>query len=105
MIQFGFYISSYELITWRSLWDKDFGCIFPNKYLEMQLMRSGTLLDFQLDLSWRGHDHAGPSLNLGLLTWEFNINIYDHRHWDYEKHTWEVYDGSREEEHKKEEVV
>jgi hypothetical protein len=68
--------------------------ITKNKSFEAQIYRSGSYNFFKLslDTAWRGDDHAGPSLEIELGKYYINLKIYDHRHWDYEKGTWEVYD-------------
>lgn len=35
-------------------------------------------------------DHAGLTLDLEILNFYFLFSIYDHRHWDEERDTWEV---------------
>lgn len=68
--------------------------VSKNKSFEIQLFRDSfyDLFELNLDLSWRGEDHAGPSLEIGIGKYQLNIKLYDHRHWDYEKGNWEVYD-------------
>jgi len=87
------WIESWNLIEFKDIWSKDFGRVWgtKNKYLEMQLMHDGALLGLELDLHWKGMSHAGPSLSVAFLTFQFDINIYDHRHWDHDKDTWEIY--------------
>lgn len=36
-------------------------------------------------------DHAGASLELGLLGYSVHAQLYDTRHWDYEANEWEIY--------------
>ena len=63
-----------------------------NKSFELQISRCSTYNLFRLfvDFSWRGEDHAGPTLEVELGRYFFNAKIYDHRHWDYKKGTWET---------------
>lgn len=102
MIKFTFYI--------RNPWAKDSRLknyfhyhkqISENKGFEVQIYRSNSYNFFKLllDLSWRGECHAGPSLEIGLWKYNIDIKIYDHRHWDYENGTWEVYDQNNMEEY------
>ena len=37
-------------------------------------------------------DHAGLTLDLSALSWNFVLNIVDNRHWDYQNDCWEKYD-------------
>jgi hypothetical protein len=39
------------------------------------------------DLKLTG-DHAGLKVLLSLFGYTSELNIYDRRHWDYEKNTW-----------------
>ena len=65
-----------------------------NKTFEIELGSASmyNLLSISLDLSWRGHDHAGPELHVELFGFEARIKIYDNRHWNYHEGTWEQYD-------------
>ena len=64
--------------------------ITRNKSLEAEMFLDDTyLLQFCLDISFHGRDHAGPRLNVNLLGWAFSLCIYDNRHWNYQDHCWE----------------
>lgn len=66
-----------------------------NKSFEIQISKwsnISTAFVFDLDLNWKGDDHAGPHLEIDLFGFMLDVKIYDHRHWDYENHKWEVYD-------------
>ena len=67
------------------------GMLARHKAWEFQIMKTTTLAKLQLDLRLFG-DHAGLRLSFGLLGYEFDVNVYDTRHWDYEKKCWESYD-------------
>lgn len=70
-------------------WTKSFS---DHKHLEMQLYRyKAYLLEVELDLHWRGFDHAGPELNLGLFGYNLRMKLYDSRHWDYDTNQWVKY--------------
>lgn len=63
-----------------------------NKAYGIELTYNSTsLVSLELSFSWRGHDHAGPSIELGLFGWCIHLHIYDTRHWNYEKNCWESY--------------
>jgi hypothetical protein len=95
MIRFAFSIKN---IWAKDLPHKDYFYfhkqITKTKSFETQIYRSGSynIFKLSLDTSWRGDDHAGPSLEIELGKYYINLEIYDHRHWDYEKGTWEAYD-------------
>lgn len=61
------------------------------KFLEIQFSKFGMdrVAALAVDLQWRGRDHAGPSLQIDLLGFMFELRQYDHRHWDYENGKWE----------------
>lgn len=73
----------------KSLFEKTWH-VLGNKYFEVQATRYRYyLFELDLDLRWKGSDHAGPSLQLGLFGYNFTIKIYDSRHWDYYGNDWE----------------
>ena len=66
-----------------------------HKFIELESMYSGQhLFRFSLDLNWRGEDHAGPEIELGVWGHEVRLKLYDHRHWNTEKNRW--YQGTEE---------
>jgi hypothetical protein len=46
--------------------------------------------NFFLSIStdFRGKDHAGPRIEIGLFGYNSSFAIYDIRHWDYKNNTW-----------------
>lgn len=74
---------------WHSYWDKEFQ-LSKNKSLVLQFI-DGELFDIEISWDLKGNDHAGFSLTLGLFGKEFLFQIYDHRHWNYDKDQWEEY--------------
>jgi hypothetical protein len=94
MVRFGF------SIAWPFRWkveQRDFVLfskrLFENKAFELQISRfdPDELIEFDLDLNWQGHDHAGPRLELTVLGWFFSTKLYDTRHWDYDNNRWATY--------------
>lgn len=64
-----------------------------NKAYSFELLyQKSMLFSLSLRLNWRGSDHAGPAIELGLFGYSVSASIYDTRHWDYEKNCWTVYD-------------
>jgi hypothetical protein len=61
---------------------------WQHKFWECQVMRSDDILVFDLRVNVRC-DHAGVDLWLGLLGYSVNLQIYDNRHWDHQKGTWQ----------------
>jgi hypothetical protein len=40
---------------------------------------------YRFEFTWyRKQDHAGPRFSIGLFGFEFQMKVYDTRHWDYE---------------------
>lgn len=67
------------------------GLIGKHKAWEFEVTRYS--YDFaKISFRWTFRkDHAGPSLELCLLGYSVQFQIYDGRHWDYENGCWEVY--------------
>jgi len=67
--------------------------ITAHKTFELQISRFDLdrIIDIDLDLNWRGRDHAGPKLELSVLGYYFAVLVYDNRHWDYDLNQWEKY--------------
>lgn len=70
-----------------------------NKTFEIQLCRDGInpLIEFRVNVSWRGRDHAGSRISLALLGLNLLTQVYDSRHWNYEENRWEIYPGEADE--------
>lgn len=67
------------------------GKLTKNQAWEAQAYRSNTLIEFCLQFTHR-QDHAGLRVEFGIFSFSFTFNIYDTRHWNYDKKQWEVYD-------------
>lgn len=64
-----------------------------HKYFEIEMSRiRGQEASFLvLSFRWtRCRDHAGAELEFEVLGLSLRIVVYDHRHWDYDKKTWQV---------------
>ena len=92
MIRFGFSISW----PWRwTVEPRHFAAfskhIAAHKTFELQISRfdPDRVIDIDLDLNWRGRDHAGPKLELSVLGYYFSVGIYDNRHWNHNENRWE----------------
>jgi hypothetical protein len=69
------------------------GQITKNKWWEIEILKADNLFRFEFQYTVR-QDHAGISIELGLLFWEVHANVHDSRHWDYVNGRWEVYGQS-----------
>ena len=60
------------------------------KAIEASIYQSNTIITLSLAYTVR-QDHAGLRIVVGLFGYECQLNIYDIRHWDYDKNTWNKY--------------
>lgn len=75
--------------SWRSIWKRTWS-ISKHRTLEICVDRyANDIVSFKLDLSWRGHDHAGPLFEIRLFGLGFIASLPDNRHWDYINNSWE----------------
>lgn len=65
------------------------GKLFQHKFWELQAMRTHDIVMLKFELSTR-RDHSGLAAEIGLLSFNVSFTVYDNRHWDYEKNTWQV---------------
>lgn len=61
---------------------------FPNKFWEVQLMKTGDVIFIDFGITSRT-DHAGFTIELGLLGFNTSFVVYDNRHWDKLGECWE----------------
>lgn len=50
------------------------------------------LFQVEVDINWRGMDHAGPSMMVVFCGFAVSAKLYDRRHWDNENDCWKIYD-------------
>ena len=71
--------------------------IGPHKYLEVQFEPMWDTL-FEFCAKWSIEcDHAGGKLTVGLFRSWLDINVYDSRHWNYEKNRYQTQEDIVEE--------
>ena len=76
----------------KNLWSES-SVVSQNKVLEIEATKySRELAHFTFQLSFC-QDHAGLVFGFGLLGYSIRFNLYDTRHWDYEKNAWCVYEN------------
>ena len=69
--------------------------ITKHKFLEIESHgNTDDLISVIFRLAWR-NDHEGIMLELGLFRKCISIHLYDNRHWDNEKNTYEVYEDDK----------
>lgn len=66
------------------------GKLFGNKFWEFQAMRTHDIAVAKLEVTTR-QDHAGLSIELGLVSFNIAFTVYDNRHWDYIGEKWTHY--------------
>ena len=91
MITFSLNISNPWSDRWSNIYCTGGKTIFANKSWELQIDKTSDILGFDMRYT-RRQDHAGLFLSASLLGFELIINLFDVRHWDYEKNDWEVYE-------------
>ena len=65
--------------------------VAKHKFLEVQLDRFDEWDWFSFKIEWtRKRDHAGFEIYAELVGFVFILNLYDHRHWDYDNNRWET---------------
>lgn len=64
--------------------------LFGHKYIESQFIHTdGSWILFSLHWS-RKTDHAGLLIQLGILGYEFHLQVYDSRKWNDAESDWET---------------
>jgi hypothetical protein len=64
---------------------------FRNKFWELELLQDASILTCELFITSR-RDHAGVSIELGLLGYSVHFTFYDNRHWNYRSSMWEKHE-------------
>lgn len=80
---------------WKSI--KYWACKEPrnHKSWEIQVMKDDEL--FRIEFNWTARtDHAGITLELGLLGYKVNFSWHDTRHWYTEKGRWMDYSNPQD---------
>ncbi len=63
---------------------------FKNKFWELQIDKTSDVIGVDIRFTTR-QDHAGLFINFALFGYDIIFNLYDDRHWDYDKKCWRVY--------------
>jgi len=75
--------------TFKSLWQRE-KLISQRKAYSVSLIHFPSFMfEFAVDLNFTGFDHAGPLVEINLFGYSLSAKIYDVRHWDYTKGSWE----------------
>ena len=87
MINLKFELSNPFSDRWANVYNTG-GYLTENKSWEFQIMKTNTVVNASLCFTTR-NDHAGLTLELGLLGFSGHLTIHDNRHWDYKNKCWE----------------
>lgn len=78
----------YPKNNFKAIWNRH-RMLSENKAWETEIYKdSECIFGLGFRFSFRGHDHAGLRINLGIFTYRFDMHIYDTRHWNYETNSW-----------------
>ena len=59
-----------------------------NKSVDLSILKSNAIIGCGLEFT-RRKDHAGLNIDVSLFGFDFNVNLYDNRHWDVDANDWE----------------
>lgn len=88
MLNIEFNLSNPFSDRWNLLWGKS-GIYSMRKFWELNVYETHNFIELILNFTIKG-DHAGLYLMFGLFGYSIEYHVYDNRHWDYEKNTWEI---------------
>jgi hypothetical protein len=91
MINFNVSLRNPRSRRWKMLWCRAYNTPLKNKHVELELFAENTIVSLAFDWTVQ-RDHAGMTIELGLLGYSISLNIYDQRHWDYKTNTWAKHD-------------
>lgn len=91
MIYLGFNIANPWSKRWTNAWNKVYPTPHPSKYIELEVFKDSTIVSFSFKLATRT-DHAGLTVEAGLLGYSFLFQFYDIRHWNSEAGRYYIYD-------------
>ena len=89
MINLKFELSNPFSDRWSSIYSTG-GYLTENKSLEFQVMKSNTIAQVSINFTMHS-DHAGLTVEFGLLGFSGYLTIHDNRHWNYKNKCWEKY--------------
>lgn len=90
MIYVGFNIANPWSKRWTNVWNKVYPTPHPNKYIELEVLKDSTILAASFNFTTR-QDHAGLTVEVGLLGYSFLFQLYDTRHWNSKEGRWMRY--------------
>lgn len=72
--------------------------LFGNRNFMFEIFRGApySIFKIDIDLAWRGSDHAGPGFEIEIYGYTIHCEFYDSRHWDWDRGAWEDYDDDQD---------
>jgi hypothetical protein len=92
MITINFSIRNPWTDYFKPVWSHSIKTPFKNKFIEFELYKDSSIIVANFNWTTR-QSHAGIEAEFGLLGHCFRTNLYDNRHWNYDKNCYCVYDG------------
>ena len=70
--------------NFKRLWGCARSTPFAHKFVEFHLYKDNSIISININWTVR-QDHSGLNVEIGLLSYCFDFNFYDSRHWDTNK--------------------
>lgn len=93
MISFSFNLSNPFSSRWDNIYNRSAAFDRLHKTVEFEVYRDNTIVSISFRWSLM-RDHAGMSLELGLLGYTVSAQYYDTRHWNEDEGRYYVYDSA-----------
>ena len=75
----------------ENLWNRAYDTPFKHKFIELEVIKDNTIVSFGFRFATR-QDHAGLTVEAGLLGHSFLFQFYDIRHWNTDAGRYYIYD-------------
>ena len=93
MVRFG--LTIYNPIAtkfrWRCVrcWEEMIPFLRHKAYcIQIDHQNPDNVFSLDIDVRFRGEDHAGPKVALEFMGWSLDAKIYDTRHWNFDAGRW-----------------
>lgn len=81
MLYLGFALRNPWVQKYRNVYEKVIP-VTKNKSIEICIFKSSCILEFSLGITGFKQDHAGFNFDFGLLSYTFDFQFYDNRHYN-----------------------
>jgi hypothetical protein len=89
MIYFNFTLRNPFSDKFKNLFARS-GKLSKYKAWEFEVYQCDSIIEAEGKLSFR-EDHAGIAFSIGLFSYVARVQLYDTRHWNYDRQQWEIY--------------